>query len=379
MMAFLRRYEVQLVLWFIGLLLAYLGIAYFVLAPIGYYGTLEQPRFADPWLARGETILSGGLLYRDVFTSTPPLTNYLFLPPVIFSGWFGHVNPWATLGFMVYFSLFALFCAFVLFYMADDRRVGYETAVLFLLNPLTLGNTVLRRQDETVVVFFMGVGILLFLRQRHTWSAVALGTALLVKLTGAMFLPIAFLHSWKWQYVVIPVAIFFLALSPFLILAGEDAMLWDTSKTDTEHPFQFDGVSLGRLWNSFHDEAQHISVDWASAVFLVGVGATAVFITWKRFGVLEDYALFLGAILLFSPKLHTSYYTFLIFALAPLVRQYRLLPLFFIFSTVALVADFYKWPVENFPVAFALMVVATLLLGLMLFRLTRPARALSAA
>ena len=54
----------------------------------GYYGTVDLPRFADPWLARSEVILSGGLLYRDTFTATPPLTNYLFLLPSLVSRYF---------------------------------------------------------------------------------------------------------------------------------------------------------------------------------------------------------------------------------------------------------------------------------------------------
>ena len=75
-----RRYEIRLFGVFLLLLVVYLLIAYFIHAPRGYYGTIEQPRFADPWIARTETILSGGLLYRDVFTTTPPLTNIIAHP-----------------------------------------------------------------------------------------------------------------------------------------------------------------------------------------------------------------------------------------------------------------------------------------------------------
>ena len=67
MRKFIRLYEVQLTVIFLISLFVYLAIAYFFHAPRGYYGTIEAPRFADPWIARGETILSGGLLYRDVF------------------------------------------------------------------------------------------------------------------------------------------------------------------------------------------------------------------------------------------------------------------------------------------------------------------------
>lgn len=369
MIRFGTRYEVRLTALFGLLLLAYLAVAYFFHAPYGYYGTIEQPRFADPWLARGETILSGGLLYRDVFTTTPPLTNFLLLPPVWFSRAFGHVNPWATLGFMVYFSLFNLLAALVLLYLADERREGYETAVFFLLNPLTFGNTVLRRQDESVVVFFIALALLFFLKRHHFRAGVTIGLALLVKLTGAVVWPIAILHSWKWHYFVLPLLVFFLVLAPFLLLAGQEAMFWDVSQEHNEHPFQYGGVSLGALWNSYHSVAQQIPITWPSLLFLVVVGVTAVFITWHRFGPLPDLTLLIGVILLFSPKLHTGYFSMLALTMAPLVRPYRLGWYYFLFGGLAIMADFYKWPIQNLPVAFGLMVVVLLLLFAALLRL----------
>lgn len=275
---------------------------------------------------------------------------------------------------MVFFSLFSLFTAFVLLAMAGDRREGFRTAVIFLLNPLVLGNTVLRRQDESVVVFFVSMAVLLFLRSKHVWSAITIGLAMLVKLTGVVFLPIALLHSRKWYYLVIPIAVFFIGLSPFLVLAGEDAIIWDTGQRDTEHPFQFDGVSLGRLWNSFQGEDEQLPINLASAVFVVGVGLTAAFVAWKRFGVLEDFTILVGVVLLLSPKLHTGYFTFLAFSIAPLVQRYRLLPLYIAFGTLAIVSDFYKWPVENFPAAFVLMLVVSILLITILVRIVWLAR-----
>lgn len=372
MKTFFKRYDVRLTGVFLISMAVYLAIAYFIHAPRGYYGTLELPRFADPWIARGETILSGGLLYRDVFTTTPPLTNFLLLPPVIVSQWFGHVNPWATLSFMVYFSLFNLLAAFLLLYMADDRREGYLAALFFLLNPLTFGNTILRRQDESVVVFFIALSLFFLLRRRHYAAAVSIGMAMAVKLTGAVVLPIAILHSFKWQYFIITPLVFLLILSPFLVLAGEDAMFWDVNQEHAEHPFQYGGVSLGSLWNRFHDEAQQIPVQVPSVIFLIGVGITAVYLTWKRFGVLEDLTILIAIVLIFSPKLHTGYFSMLVLTMALLIRPYRLVPVYFLFGFLALVADFYKWPIENFQIAFLMMVFVLALLLYAVLRLTRP-------
>lgn len=78
----LQNYEIKLFGLFVLSLFIYLAIAY-VHWPAGYYGSIEQPRFADLWIARTETILSGSLLFCVVFTKTPPLTNFLLVPPSI--------------------------------------------------------------------------------------------------------------------------------------------------------------------------------------------------------------------------------------------------------------------------------------------------------
>lgn len=358
----LTGYESKLLIVSFVLVLLYLALAYLVHWPAGYYGTVDAPRFADPWIARAETILSGGLLYKDVFTTTPPLTNFLLIPPAYLAGRLGHVNPWATLSFMVYFSLFNYFGALVLLYMGETRREGFLTAVFFLLNPLTFGNTILRRQDESVVVFFIGVALLLFLKRKHLSAAVSMGFAVLVKLTGGIILPVAFLHSRKWQYLVIPAVVFFTAVSPFLILAGRAAMFWDFSQQEGEHPFQFGGVSLVALWNKFHEGTQLIGLQWPSVLFVVGVGAALLFIAWKRIGMVEDLTILTAVILLLTPKLHTGYFSMLAFSMAPLLAKYRLHWIYFLFGALAVVADYYKWPIENFPVAFYMMVAVIALL-----------------
>ena len=51
MKTFFKRYDVRLTGVFLISMAVYLAIAYFIHAPRGYYGTLELPRFADPWPA----------------------------------------------------------------------------------------------------------------------------------------------------------------------------------------------------------------------------------------------------------------------------------------------------------------------------------------
>lgn len=371
-----KRYEYRILGLFLVLLIIYLFIAYFIHAPRGYYGSIEQPRFADPWIARTETILNGGLLYRDVFTTTPPLTNLLLIPPSLAPIYLGNVNPWATLSYMIYFSLFNLLGAYVLLYMGETKKEGFTAAVLFLLNPLTFGNTVLRRQDESIIVFFIGLALFFILKRKHMKAAVAIGISLLVKLSGGILIPIAFLHSWNWRYLVIPILVFLIVLAPFLILAGQDAIFWNVNTAGGQHPFQYRGVSLFNLWNEFHEESQHVPLALAASLLFIGVGGAAAVVVWKRPGVLEEIALLVTAAFIFSPKVHTGYFSILALTMAPLLKNWRAKVLYLLVGGLAIVADFYKWPIINYQIAFNLMVVTLLMLAALsthLFFTKRPA------
>ena len=357
-----QHYAIYIVGLFLILLLAYLLIANFFHAPRGYYGTIDQPRFADPWIARSETILNGGLLYRDVFTSTPPLTNLLLLPPSLIPILVGMVNPWATLSFMVYFSLFNLFTALVLLNTFPSKKAGFWAAVLFLLNPLTFGNSVLRRQDESILVFFVALSLFFILKNQHARASIAIGASLLVKLTGGLLIPVAFLNKRDWRYIVIPPMVFFIGLLPFLILAGRDAIFWDFTTSGAQHPFQFKGVSLMTLWNAMNVGSRQISILPVAFLMIVGVLGAAAIIARSRFGIVEDMIILTTAVFLFSPKLHTGYFSVLVLLMAMLIKDWRLAILYFLFGALALVADFYKWPIIDYQAAFWLMVGVLILM-----------------
>lgn len=370
MTTFWKRYDIRLTAIFLASLLIYLLIAAYYHAPRGYYGTIDAPRFADPWMARSETILNGGLLYRDVFTTTPPLTNLLLIPPSLVPIYFGNINPWATLSYMLWFSLFNLFTALVLLKMGTTEKEGFQAAVFFLLNPLTFGNTVLRRQDESVVVFFIALALMLVLQRRHVKAAVAIGLGLLVKLSAAVVLPVAFLHHRKWHYAILPGIVFAAGMAPFLLLAGRDAIFWDFGTGGAQHPFQYRGVSLVGLWNQFHTE--QIPLLPMSILLVAATAVAALYIAWKQPGILQGVIILVAAVFLFSPKLHTGYFSVLVLAMAPLLKKWATVGLYWLLGLVAIVADFYKWPIVNIEAAFGWMVVTLALMCVLAYQLCRP-------
>jgi Gpi18-like mannosyltransferase len=346
----------------------YLAIAYIYHEPRGYYGTVDQPRFADPWIARSEVILNGGLLYRDTFTTTPPLTNLLLVLPSLIPIYLGNINPWSTLSYMLFFSLFNIFTALVVFKMSADKSRGYWAAILFLLNPLTFGNTILRRQDESIVVFFIALSILFMLQERHTFASMAVGAAILVKLSGAFIIPVALIHYRNWRYLIIPPLVFILVMAPFLLIAGSDAVFFNPGTDGGQHPFQFKGVSLPSLWNQMQSGSWQLPLLPVATAMILTVTVALLVIAWKRFGILQDMILLSTAIYVFSPKLHTGYFSLLVMLMAPLIRSKAVALAYLAFGAVAIVADFYKWPIADFRAAFWLMVLTLLMLvGLTLY------------
>jgi hypothetical protein len=357
-----RRYGLSLLLISLVSFTIYLVIAGAVLYPRGYYGTAEEPSYADPWIARAETIVKGGLLYEDVSTTTPPLVNFLLVPPVLVSGLFGHMNPWSTLSFMGYFSIFNLLTAYVLLNTEKDREEGYLSALYFLLNPLTFGNSVLRRQDESILVFFFSLGLLFLLHQRRWKASIAIGLTMLIKLSGALMIPVAFIQTRDWKYVVIPVVVFGLAFAPYLLTAGESAVFWDVSGDNKQHPFQLHGISFGNLWRHGHDEVPLINLQAHSIILLVGSALALAFVAWKPLGLLEDLSLVTVTGLLLSPKLHTGYFALVVLMMAPLVRRYRIAWLYLPSGLLVMLADMCKSELSAYNVALGLLAGGFLLL-----------------
>jgi Gpi18-like mannosyltransferase len=263
---------------------------------------------------------------------------------------------------MLFFSLFSILTAFAVFKMTADRAKGYKAAVLFLLNPLTFGNTILRRQDESIVVFFIALSILFVLQERHTVASVAIGIATLVKLSGAFIIPIALIHYRNWRYLVIPPLVFVLVMAPFLIIAGSDAIFFNPGTENAQHPFQLQGVSLGALWNRMQGETGQLPLWFISAAMIIIVAVTLLLIAWKKNGLLQDMILLTTAIYVMSPKLHTGYFSLLIMLMAPLIRKRVTAIFYLLFGAIAIVADFYKWPIADFQIAFWLMVVTLVML-----------------
>jgi hypothetical protein len=238
------------------------------------------------------------------------------------------------------------------------------------LNPLTFGNSVLRRQDESILLFFFSLGLLFLLHQREWRAGIAIGLTMLIKLSGALMIPVAFLRRRDWRYLVIPAVVFVLAFAPFLLTAGEAAVFWDVSGDNKQHPFQLHGISFGNLWRHGHNGVPLISLQAHSIILVIGSVLALAFIAWKPLGLLEDLSLLTVTGLFLSPKLHTGYFTLVVLMMAPLVRRYRIAWLYFSSGVLVMLVDMLKSELDAYNVAFILLagVFVLLILAVIQFR-----------
>jgi len=277
---------------------------------------------------------------------------------------------------MVYFSLFNLFSAYALLALSPDEMRGYRSAVAFLLNPLTMGNAVLQRQDESILTFFFALALLCIMHHKTWRASVIMGLGLLIKITAGLVIIVSFLQEFRWRYLLVPGLVFAIVMAPFLLEAGEKAKFWDLGREHAEHPFQFGGVSLGSLYAKGHDAGQDLVLRVYSTLLVVGVGAVLCVICWRPQGLLEDLALLLTMVLVLSPKSHPGYFSLLTLTLAPLLDRYQIHWRYYAVMALVLVASICKFPLDYYDIGLGIMVLAQGLLVWMTVSVRRESKTL---
>ena len=252
------------------------------------------------YIERAETILKGGILYKDVVTKTPPLINYLLLPPVILGA--------SPLAFEIYFSIFIVLTVLSIYHFLSkiDEKKAYLSAILFLLIPTTMATPTLCRQDESIVVFFFILPLLILYStgKEKTYSLLA-SIGVWIKMHPIFLIP-PFLLKKKGKelmiHIVIILAVSLVIILPFLILAG-NKFLWFLKFYIFGEGEKLQGISLWRLL-----DANGISIP---SIFLIGIMGVAILIIYAKFyreGIWKCILLSLIAYFILYPKIHYEYF-----------------------------------------------------------------------
>jgi hypothetical protein len=268
----------------------------------------DVPRYQ----ARAQTILDGGLLYRDVHTETPPIINYILVPAQLLGGG-DHVWVWS-----IYFSLFAFFLATMMYmsFRKIDENKAYLVSFMVLLCPFLISESSLG-EDESIMAFFFILAAILMFYDRKKWSAVAIGLGIWIKMFPLLLFPTEFLRQKALKDKAVLVAIIslvtILATGAFIILCYDDFtyflnfyFLGDSNRStggqSMWHFLDMGGLEIPRLVEL--------------GIIGVGMVSTYLYCHFKKLGVWESMTLTMLAFLVLYPKVHTGYYAIIFVLLA---------------------------------------------------------------
>lgn len=273
-----------------------------------WVANLIGPELAHPdiynYQERTQTILDGGLLYRDVHTETPPLVNYLLIPAQLLGG--SHYN-WV---WSIYFSFFAFLIACLLYVSLRhwDDYYAFLTGLLALVSPFTIIESS-GGEDESLVAFVFLIAVVLMLYERKRLAAAAIAAGIWTKMFAILLIPIQFLRlqslKEKMSFIVIVLAVSSAVTLPFVILCYDDFTGFINFYFLGESGRATGGTSM---WHFLRMGGLGIPGEIEFAIVLVSLGLAYLYCQRKRMGVWESVTLVLIIFVVFYPKIHTGYY-----------------------------------------------------------------------
>ncbi len=306
------------------------------------------------YIERAKTILKGGLLYRDVVTKTPPLINYLLVPPVYFGG--------TPLAFEIYFSFFVFLTVISLYYFLAriNEGLAYAASFAFLLLPTTLATPTLCRQDESIVVFFFVLPLLLLYSCNKKYLFPILSSmGVWIKMHSIFLIP-PFLMKQRGKAIVkhllIIASISLLITAPFILLAFDEFM-WFIKFYLLGKGEELQGISLWRIL-----DANGIAIPSLLLIIMLFAGLIAVYIKFHRESIWKIALLSVIVYFIFYPKIHYEYYLMLFVVAIPyLIEKRKLILMLYVISiltsiTLLIEQRYLDWKTTTYAYSFFISV-----------------------
>lgn len=273
----------------------------------------------DVYRARTQTILDGGLLYRDVRTETPPVINYLLIPPQLLGG---AERDWV---WSAYFSLFAFLLSSMLYlglrHLDEDK--AYYAGMLVLLSPYTIVESG-TGEDESIVAFIFMLAVVLMVLRRANSASAAIGIGVWTKMFPILLFPVHFLQQRDWKGR--SMSIFFLALATGLIALPFVLLCWNGFSFFLDFYFLGDetrptgGHSIWHfLWMGGWNLPSHVQL------LMLGTAMAFAYLYpyYKKMPVWQSVTLMLMVFFIFYPKVHGGYWIMLVALLSVWAAQDR--------------------------------------------------------
>ncbi|MFP4545781.1 MAG: hypothetical protein ACLFPN_02905 [Methanomassiliicoccales archaeon] len=262
-----------------------------------------EPADLHVYQERAQTIIDGNLLYRDVHTETPPLVNYLLVPPQLLGG--------SALLYSIYFSLWN-FLGGLMLYLGlrdwNDYR-AFIAGTLFILSPFGLVESTLGVEDESLIAVVSLLPLILLIQRCRRLSALSIGVGVWTKMFAGLFYPLLFLRTRDWGerglHIAIIAGVTAAVVLPFLILCP-DQFVWflkfyllgvegrESGGISFWHFLQMGGVGIPGFVG--------MALTAGALLLAVYIGHRKGLTTW------QSALLILLAFFVFYPKIHLGYY-----------------------------------------------------------------------
>ncbi len=318
---------------------------------------------------RAQAILDGKLLYRDLpGVESPPLINYILVPPQVLGG-AEHDWVWAA-----YFSFFA-FLMSALIYLAlrryDDVGAFLAGAVV-LVSPYTIIESGTGEDESIAATFFILAVILMFMKRREA-STAAIGLGIWVKMFSILLFPVHFLQQSNWKDRAMTVGVLALitavVIAPFAILAWEDFINFPSYYFLAQSTPPNGGSSI---WQFLRMGGVSLPSVLQLGILGVAMAAAYLYPYYKKMPAWQSSIVMLLTFFTFYPKVHGGYWIMLVALLSVWAANDRRIFLRitlsfvpFILATALAEGDGTAAPIEFYGSWFVGFLLA--LLGLLMF------------
>jgi hypothetical protein len=248
---------------------------------------------------RGNTLIEGKMLYRDVPTLTPPLINLFWIIPAILGGGF--------FVFRAYFAVFVLLVTIVVMRIHRAKKEKYTLLppLFILLNPLTIHSVIFAVQDDIIVMLLFSISLFFLFEKKITMGAICIGLGAACKIWPLLLTPGILTNNdkslKKIAYIVLSISIAGITLLPFFILARDNVIefmkLYLTGGTTLQ------GISLWRYLGEIG-----FNLVYMLPVMIICSLTLLYLVIKKKTPIIVTGALFILLFLMIYPKIHAGYY-----------------------------------------------------------------------
>ena len=252
---------------------------------------------------RAQTILDGKWLYRDIESEAPPLISYFFVVPQLLGG--------SVAAYQSYFAAFTLLTALALYYGLrrwDDLK-ALKAAMIYLLSPFGVVESVIGIQDEAIMVFFFLLAAIMAIRGSGRMSALTAAVGIWTKAFAVLFYPILFLKTKGWRERLIQLGIvsaFSIAVSlPFLIVAPNEFLAFPTYYFLGGTGTPATGISI---WDFLGMGGLHVPGAVLLAIAIIGLIWALWMVKKRDLEIWQGTLLVLVVFLIFYPRILVGYY-----------------------------------------------------------------------